>query len=231
MSARSDRSGTASTTSVSAGRLSTRPIAPSSVCSAIRIPRGGSWGRSARGRRSRGSRAGSPWPPHCYRAGAACSASSPSAIDHQRRRRAAMGRRAAVVGALDGARARAPVHALRDRRRQRRLPCSTSRSRRSRASRRRAPEGPFDLGCLYIGTNDVRAFDWDPFAYERGLGRGAGLPRRTLRAHADSDAPARPRAPARGREGGSTPTRSSSAARARPARSSSTSPASAGAPC
>ena len=30
--------------------------------------------------------------------------------------------------------------------------------------------GPFDLGCLYIGTNDVRAFDWDPFAYERGLG-------------------------------------------------------------
>jgi lysophospholipase L1-like esterase len=32
------------------------------------------------------------------------------------------------------------------------------------------PEGPFDLGCLYIGTNDVRAFDWDPFAYEAGLG-------------------------------------------------------------
>src|ERR1044071_3786334 len=29
-----------------------------------------------------------------------------------------------------------------------------------------APEGPFDLGCLYIGTNDVRGFDWDPFAYE-----------------------------------------------------------------
>ena len=33
-----------------------------------------------------------------------------------------------------------------------------------------APTGPFDLGCLYIGTNDVRAFDWDPFAYEQGLG-------------------------------------------------------------
>jgi len=32
------------------------------------------------------------------------------------------------------------------------------------------PDGPFDLGCLYIGTNDVRAFDWDPFAYEAGLG-------------------------------------------------------------
>jgi lysophospholipase L1-like esterase len=33
-----------------------------------------------------------------------------------------------------------------------------------------APEGPFDLGCLYVGTNDVRAFDWDPFAYETALG-------------------------------------------------------------
>jgi lysophospholipase L1-like esterase len=33
-----------------------------------------------------------------------------------------------------------------------------------------APDGPFDVGCLYIGTNDVRGFDWDPFAYEAGLG-------------------------------------------------------------
>jgi len=32
-----------------------------------------------------------------------------------------------------------------------------------------APQGPYDVGCLYIGTNDVRAFDWDPFAYERDL--------------------------------------------------------------
>jgi lysophospholipase L1-like esterase len=32
------------------------------------------------------------------------------------------------------------------------------------------PAGPYDLGCLYIGTNDVRGFDWDPFAYEQGLG-------------------------------------------------------------
>jgi lysophospholipase L1-like esterase len=37
-------------------------------------------------------------------------------------------------------------------------------------ARSAAPDGPFDLGCLYIGTNDVRAFDWDPFAYEAGLG-------------------------------------------------------------
>ena len=33
-----------------------------------------------------------------------------------------------------------------------------------------APDGPYDVGCLYIGTNDVRSFDWDPFAYEAGLG-------------------------------------------------------------
>ena len=35
-----------------------------------------------------------------------------------------------------------------------------------------APAGPYDVGCLYIGTNDVRGFDWDPFAYERGLREG-----------------------------------------------------------
>jgi lysophospholipase L1-like esterase len=33
-----------------------------------------------------------------------------------------------------------------------------------------APEGPYDLGCLYIGTNDVRGFDWDPFDYEAAFG-------------------------------------------------------------
>jgi lysophospholipase L1-like esterase len=38
-----------------------------------------------------------------------------------------------------------------------------------------APDGPYDLGCLYIGTNDVRGFDWDPFAYERGLGEALGF--------------------------------------------------------
>ena len=48
-------------------------------------------------------------------------------------------------------------------------PCSARRSPPSRRARPR-PDGPFDLGCLYIGTNDVRGFDWDPFAYEAGLG-------------------------------------------------------------
>src|SRR3954453_13279570 len=38
-----------------------------------------------------------------------------------------------------------------------------------------APDGPYDVGCLYIGTNDVRGFDWDPFAYERGLGEALGF--------------------------------------------------------
>ena len=58
-------------------------------------------------------------------------------LDHERRRRAAVGRRAAVVGAVDGARARAALHALRDRRRER-----PQRARRAdpgvRAPRRRA---------------------------------------------------------------------------------------------
>ena len=31
------------------------------------------------------------------------------------------------------------------------------------------PDGRYELGCLYIGTNDVRGFDWDPFAYEHDL--------------------------------------------------------------
>jgi lysophospholipase L1-like esterase len=38
-----------------------------------------------------------------------------------------------------------------------------------------APGGPYDLGCLYIGTNDVRGFDWDPFAYEQRLGEALGF--------------------------------------------------------
>jgi lysophospholipase L1-like esterase len=38
-----------------------------------------------------------------------------------------------------------------------------------------APAGPFDLGCVYIGTNDVRGFDWDPFAYEQRLGEALGF--------------------------------------------------------
>jgi lysophospholipase L1-like esterase len=31
------------------------------------------------------------------------------------------------------------------------------------------PDGPFDLGCLYVGANDVRALDWDAVAYARDV--------------------------------------------------------------
>jgi lysophospholipase L1-like esterase len=30
------------------------------------------------------------------------------------------------------------------------------------------PDARYDLGCLYIGVNDVRALDWDRTAFERG---------------------------------------------------------------
>ena len=66
-----------------------------------------------------------------------------------------------------------------------------------------APDGPYDLGCLYIGTNDVRAFDWDPFAFEAGLGEGlaylAGRCERTLTATIPLDL-GRPRAGAKVRD-------------------------------
>jgi lysophospholipase L1-like esterase len=37
------------------------------------------------------------------------------------------------------------------------------------------PDARFDLGCLYIGVNDVRAPDWDPAAYERYLRAALGF--------------------------------------------------------
>jgi lysophospholipase L1-like esterase len=37
------------------------------------------------------------------------------------------------------------------------------------------PEGPYDVGCLYIGTNDVRGLDWDSFAYEEALRAALGF--------------------------------------------------------
>jgi lysophospholipase L1-like esterase len=32
---------------------------------------------------------------------------------------------------------------------------------------RATPGGRYDLGCLYIGVNDVRSLDWDPLRFER----------------------------------------------------------------
>ena len=32
-----------------------------------------------------------------------------------------------------------------------------------------AVRGQYDVGCLYIGVNDVRGMDWDPVAFDAGL--------------------------------------------------------------
>jgi lysophospholipase L1-like esterase len=37
------------------------------------------------------------------------------------------------------------------------------------------PDARFELGCIYIGVNDVRALDWDPPAYERDLRFAVGF--------------------------------------------------------
>ncbi len=39
-------------------------------------------------------------------------------------------------------------------------------------ARAATPEGPYDLGCLYIGANDVRSPDWDPTAFHSGFAAG-----------------------------------------------------------
>jgi lysophospholipase L1-like esterase len=36
------------------------------------------------------------------------------------------------------------------------------------AAAERSPQGRYDVGCLYVGVNDVRALDWDRAAFERG---------------------------------------------------------------
>jgi lysophospholipase L1-like esterase len=36
-------------------------------------------------------------------------------------------------------------------------------------------DGRYDLGCLYIGVNDVRALDWDRERFERGLDEALGF--------------------------------------------------------
>src|SRR4051812_4860534 len=41
----------------------------------------------------------------------------------------------------------------------RQLPMCTERSAE--------PDARYDVGCLYIGVNDVRALDWEPARFER----------------------------------------------------------------
>jgi lysophospholipase L1-like esterase len=37
------------------------------------------------------------------------------------------------------------------------------------------PDGLFDVGCLYVGVNDVRSAGWDELRFEEGLGRVLGF--------------------------------------------------------
>ena len=41
------------------------------------------------------------------------------------------------------------------------------------------PDARYDLGCLYVGVNDVRAPDWDPaaFAADHAAALGVAAPR------------------------------------------------------
>jgi lysophospholipase L1-like esterase len=38
-------------------------------------------------------------------------------------------------------------------------------------TRSATPDGRYEVGCLYVGVNDVRAPDWDPEAFAADLGR------------------------------------------------------------
>jgi lysophospholipase L1-like esterase len=40
---------------------------------------------------------------------------------------------------------------------------------------RSLPGARYEVGCLYIGVNDVRSVDWDPAMFEAGFRRGLGF--------------------------------------------------------
>ena len=100
-------------------------------------------------------------------------------LDHERRRRAPVGGRAPVLGPVGGARPGPAVHQLRASTALGPAASSTSRSLLSSVHTAR-PGARYDLGCLYIGVNDVRAPDWDAQAFEHDLGPALGVPRRSL---------------------------------------------------
>jgi lysophospholipase L1-like esterase len=43
------------------------------------------------------------------------------------------------------------------------------------ARRSANPDAHYDVGCLYVGVNDVRALDWDPAGFERDYARALEL--------------------------------------------------------
>ena len=65
-------------------------------------------------------------------------------------------------------------------------------------SRDAHPDGRYDLGCLYVGVNDVRGARLGRGGVRRRPRRGPRRPRRSLRPAAAGHAPARPRPPAGG---------------------------------
>jgi len=47
--------------------------------------------------------------------------------------------------------------------------------------RSRSPDAPYDLGCIYIGVNDVRRVDWDAARFEEGFRQAVGFLREGCR--------------------------------------------------
>ena len=76
---------------------------------------------------------------------------------------------------------------------------ATSWASRSRLRARAAPDARYDVGCLYVGVNDVRAPDWDPAAYERDVRAALGVPAASA---ASACWPARSRSTSAGRARG-----------------------------
>ena len=60
---------------------------------------------------------------------------------------------------------------------------ATSRASRCRRSHARTarPDARYDLGCLYVGVNDVRAPDWDPAAFAADHAAALDVAGRALR--------------------------------------------------
>ena len=70
-------------------------------------------------------------------------------------------------------------------RRRRRAQVEAARTRSAH------PDARYDLGCLYIGVNDVRALDWDPDAFATDLARSSTISPNAATA-CRADHPARP---------------------------------------
>ena len=75
----------------------------------------------------------------------------------------------------------AAVHRLRGRRCARATTCVRRADPGVRARDSADPGARYDLGCLYIGVNDVRAPDWDAVRFEQDFRARVAVPERPLR--------------------------------------------------